>query len=179
MKQDILNRWNSKFSGSTLPEILIVIILSGILFLLLFEGMNIINKYTLILKSRLIMKSDLFYSHSTLELIMEGTDSIRTSEEKHILLFYKTGEIKYTLSLFDKGIQVLYEDLKDTIFTNNLGWELHATDNNRHKIDSITIIALVDNDTLNLEYGLSTLYHTSIPDKYYANVQQEKESDTR
>lgn len=165
MKQDILNRWNSKFSGSTLPEILIVIILSGILFLLLFEGMNIVYKYNHILKDRLTMKNDLFYSHSILERMMEETDSIRASEEEHILLFYKTGEVKYTLSLYNEGFQVLYEELKDTIFTNNLGWELHSTDNNRHEIDSITIITPVDNDTLNLEYGLSALYHSIKPDK--------------
>lgn len=165
MKQRMLNRWDSKLGSSTLPEILIVIILSGILFLLLFEGMNIIYKYNHILKDRLTMKNELFYSHSILERMMEETDSIRVSQEEHILLFYKTGEVKYTLSLYNEGFQVLYEELKDTIFTNNLGWELHSTDNNRHEIDSITIITPVDNDTLNLEYGLSALYHTIQPDK--------------
>lgn len=156
---------NSKCSGSTLPEILIVIILSGILFLLLFEGMNILYKYNHILKNRLTAKNELFYSHSILELVMERTDSIRVSEEEHTLLFYKAGEVKYTLSLYNEGFYVIYEELKDTLFTDNLGWELHAMDDNRREIDSITVIMPVDNDTLNLEYGLSAIRHSIKPDK--------------
>ena len=81
-----------RYKGTTLPEILIVIILSGILFLILFEGMNIVNRYNYMLKDRLIKKNELFYSHSTLELILEETDSIRKAKEDDILLFTKLGK---------------------------------------------------------------------------------------
>lgn len=156
----MLNRWNGRLCGSTLPEILIVIILSGILLLLLFEGINIIYKYNYILRNKLTIKNELFHSHSTLELIMAETDSIRVSEEEHILLFYKSGEVKHIISLYNKGFQVLYEGLNDTIFVNNLGWKLHSIDNDLHKIDSIYITTPIDSDTLNLEYGLSTIHHS-------------------
>lgn len=154
-----------KCKGATLPEVLIVIILSGILFLLLFEGMNILNKYNHILKNRLTMKNDLFYSHSTLELMMEETDSIRTAEEENVLLLYKAGEVRYTLTLDSGGFHVLYKEQNDTLFSDNLGWELHSPDNNRQAIDSLTVITLADNDTLNLEYSPSAILHLTSSNK--------------
>lgn len=149
----------TRYKGTTLPEILIVIILSGILFLILFEGMNIVNRYNYMLKDRLIKKNGLFYSHSTLELIMEETDSIRKAKEDDILFFYKTGEIRHTILLKNEGFQVLFKELQDTIFINNLDWELRYIDEEKHEIDSVIVIVPIDNDTLTLKYGLSSMYH--------------------
>lgn len=159
MKHRIINVIKMKYKGSTLPEILIVIILSGILFLLLFDGMNIVNTYNLILRNRLITKNELFYSHSILEFIMEETDSIRLSYDEQTLFFYRAGEVRHTLLLNNKGIQVLYKELRDTIFINNSGWKLHYLNDSNYEIDSITIIAPIENDTLTLEYGLSSIQY--------------------
>lgn len=159
MKHQVAHIFYTRLKGTTLPEVLIVIILSGIIFLVLFEGMNIVNRYNHMLKNRLIMKNELSYSHSTLELIMEETDSIRKADEDDMLLFYKTGEIRYTLLLNNEGLQILYKELQDTIFTNNLNWELHYIDEKKHEIDSIIVIVPIDNDTLTLKYGLSSMYH--------------------
>lgn len=148
-----------KYKGSTLPEMLIVIILSGILFLLLFDGMNIIHKYNLMLSTRLTTKNELFYSHSILELIMEETDSIRMSDGELKLLFYKAGEVKQTMSLSNECFHVLYNEMQDSLFINNLGWELQYRDENKIEIDSIVVITSVDNDTLKLRYGLSAIYN--------------------
>lgn len=152
--------FSSRCKGTTLPEVLIVIIISGILFLLLFDGMNIVNKYNRILRNRLIAKNDLFYSHSTLELIMEETDSIRKATEEDLLLFYRTGEVRYTLLLKHEGFQVLYKELHDTIFINNVDWELHFIGDKKNEIDSISVITPVDNDTLTLKYGLSSIHYS-------------------
>lgn len=156
MKCQKTHKFSKRCRGTTLPELLIIIILSGILFLLLFEGMNIINKYNRVLRNRLIAKNDLFYSHSTLESIMEDTDSIRKAEED-LLLFYRTGEIKYTLLPKQEGFQVLYKELQDTIFINNVYWKLHFIDEKKNEIDSIFVTSIVDNDSLTLKYGLSSI----------------------
>lgn len=160
MRRQITHMLSSRCKGTTLPEVLIVIIISGILFLLLFDGMNIVNKYNRILRNRLIAKNDLFYSHSTLELIMEETDSIRKADEEDMLLFFRTGEIKHTLLLKHEGFQVLYKELQDTIFINNVSWDLHFVDEKKNEIDSIIVITPIDNDTLTLKYGLSSIHHS-------------------
>lgn len=159
MKRYVPHIFYTRYKGTTLPEILIVIILSGLLFLILFEGMNIVNRYNSMLKDRLIKKNELFYSHSTLELIMEETDSIRKAKEDNILLFYKAGEIRNTILLKNEGFQVLFKELQDTIFINNLDWEFRYIDEEKHEIDSIIVIVPIDNDTLTLKYGLSSMYH--------------------
>ncbi|MCM1722612.1 hypothetical protein [Bacteroides ovatus] len=159
MKRYVPHIFYTRYKGTTLPEILIVIILSGLLFLILFEGMNIVNRYNSMLKDRLIKKNELFYSHSTLELIMEETDSIRKAKEDDILLFYKAGEIRNTILLKNEGFQVLFKELQDTIFINNLDWEFRYIDEEKHEIDSIIVIVPIDNDTLTLKYGLSSMYH--------------------
>ena len=148
MKHHVPHIFYMRYKGTTLPEILIVIILSGVLFLILFEGMNIVNRYNYMLKDRLIKKNELFYSHSTLELILEETDSIRKAKEDDILLFYTTGDIRHS-----------FKELQDTIFINNLDWELRYIDEEKHEIDSIIVIVPIDNDTLTLKYGLSSMYH--------------------
>lgn len=160
-----------KCRATTLPELLIVIILSGILFLLAFEGMNIVNKYNLMFKDRLLAKNELFYSHSVLELLMEDTDSIRKSDEENILLFYKTGEVKRMLSLDSCGFCISYGELRDTIFSRDINWELHFKDEKEYDVDSIIIKACIDDDTLTLEYGLPFTYNFLNTDKTYATIQ--------
>lgn len=99
------------------------------------------------------MKEELFYSHSTLELFLEETDSARLSDENTILL-YKAGEVRRTL-LFDScGICLCYADMKDTIFTNSIEREFHSVGEKQMNIDSIFIKTLAGKDTLLLEYGI-------------------------
>lgn len=170
MKHCMRHIIKKKCKGATLPEILVVIILSGILFLLVFDGMNIIHKYNRIFAKRLILKNEVFYSHSILELIMEETDSIRTSGEDTLLLFYKAGDVKCSLSLNKEGFHISYKELKDTIFINNLGWRLGTRDEKKHEIDSLFVIAPLNEDTLILEYGLSSHLTSLNTDKEHATI---------
>lgn len=161
---------NTKLRATTLPELLIVIILSGILFIFLFEGMNIVNKYNHMLCNRLLAKNELFYSHSTFEILMEETDSIRTIDEIDSLYFYKNGEVMRTLIFDSCGLCISYKELKDTLFSYNLSWELFANAEHHHEIDSIIIKVLIDNDTLTLKYSLPYNYNLSSTNKAYAAI---------
>lgn len=156
MKLSIIHICKRRTQGTTLPELLIVMILSGILFLLLFDGLNMINKYNRMLSNRLWLKNELLYSHSVFEQLMEDTDSIQGSkDDDKLFLFYKNGEVKRTLVLDSGGFSISYRELKDTIFIHNVGWEMRYPDKHESLIDSIIVKAPVDNDTLTLGYGLS------------------------
>lgn len=169
MKYRINRIIKSRCTGTTLPELLVVIILSGILFLLVFEGMDIINKFNRMLSRNLTMKEELFYSHSILELFLEETDSARISNENTVLL-YKAGEVRRTIVFDSCGLCLSYDTTKDTIFTNNLGWEFRTPDDDKSKLDSIFIKTLITKDTLVLEYGFPSNTNFSNTNRAYATI---------
>ena len=148
----------NKCRGMTLPELLVVMILSGILFLLLFEGLGIITKYNRILNNRLVMKEELFYSHSTLERFLEETDSARLLD--NTILFYKAGEVRRTIHFDTCGLCLSYRGMKDTIFTNSAEWEFRFQKDNEINLDSIFIKTLTHKDTLFLEYAIPCNTHS-------------------
>lgn len=150
----------NKYSASTLPELLIVIILSGILFLMLFDGLNIVNKYGNMLNKRLATKAELFYSHSILERLLEETDSIRYYSEENKLSFYKSGEIKRIILIDSCGLCVVNGELKDTLFTTEFSYQLHSANESETDIDSITIRTKIGKDSLILEYGIPFHYNS-------------------
>lgn len=169
MRKDTRYIIKRRFKGSTLPELLVVMIISGILFLLLFNGLHIITQYSRILGERLSTKNELFYSHSILEQIIEDTDSIRLNDTEQMLLLYKNGEVKQTLLFNDYGIQVNYRELKDTLFTNGVEWILHSQNKDIRVIDSICVKVHINKDTLVLKYRLTNNNDLSNSQTAYAD----------
>lgn len=145
-----------KCRATTLPELLVVMILSGILFLLLFDGLDLITKYNRMLQNRLALKEELFYSHATLERFLEATDSARLSNENMILL-YKAGEVRGTLFFDSCGLCLFFDGMKDTIFTHSIERNFHSQIDTETNIDSISIKNLIGKDTLFLSYKISEL----------------------
>lgn len=169
MKNRINHLIKIRCRATTLPELLIVIILSGILFLLVFEGMDIINKFNRMLSEKIVMKEELFYSHSILELFLEEADSARISDE-NIILLYKAGEARRTIVFDSCGLCLSYDNTKDTIFTNNIGWEFRTPDEDKMRIDSILIKTLIEKDSLVLEYDFPNNTNLSNIDNAHATI---------
>jgi len=142
------------FSGFTLVEMLVVMILSGILFLLLFDGLNIVNGYGRLARERLNEKSELLNGHQTLELILEKTDSIR-KDKNELLLFNSGANVAHLI--IDSTRIVFYEnpDQIDTLFSNLVDIKFHSLPEKPMSVDSIFLSLLIGRDTLKLNYGLS------------------------
>lgn len=141
-----------RFKGTTLVEILVVMIVSGIVFLLLFDGLNIINQYSHLVNRKINQKLDLLYGHQNLELILEQTDSIQM--ENGQLLLYGTNKLSF-LTIDSTAIVLLDEDRNaDTLFNNITDVHIHSLTDNKSLVDSIYLSVAINNDTIQLKYGL-------------------------
>jgi hypothetical protein len=139
-------------SGTTLVELLVVMIVSGILFLLVFDGLNIVERYGRILNGKLSEKSGLLYSHQLLETLLERTDSVRKNE--HELLLYNGG-IPFEKMRVDSSRSLLYtESYTDPLFTGLVDLKLHPLSEESALIDSFYLSISIGRDTITLDYGL-------------------------
>lgn len=159
-----VNLFRKSLPGVTLTEILVVMILSGILFLFLFDGLNIINTYGQLTRGKLEGKIELLNGHHTLDLLLEKTDSIK-KEGNDLLLF--NSEMKITRIITDSNLLILYRNTEhmDTLFTHLTAIKCHTLSDNTQSVDSIYLSLLVGRDTLHLNYGLAPNYGFSLNNK--------------
>ncbi|MDR0896094.1 MAG: hypothetical protein LBN06_12510 [Prevotellaceae bacterium] len=136
--------------GSTLAELLVVMIVSGILFLLVFDGMDLIHRYNRLLNKRLTEKSHLLYSHQVLESILERSDSLCRYD--HRLWTYNHGTSSESLEV-DSACLILHNGEKtDTLFMGLLDLRLYPEDEEIRLLDSLIIYIPIRRDTLQLHY---------------------------
>lgn len=83
-------RFSYTFAASTLVEMLIVIIVSGILFIALFDGVDLVRRYTNRLNKALAAGNSLLDSYQQLDHLFLSCDSVTASTG--IFCFYKGGE---------------------------------------------------------------------------------------
>lgn len=83
-------RFSYTLAASTLVEMLIVIIVSGILFIALFDGVNLVRRYTNRLNKMLAAGNSLLDSYQQLDHLFLSCDSVTASTG--IFCFYKGGE---------------------------------------------------------------------------------------
>ena len=151
MKRNIIS---AKLRGTTIVELLVVMIVSGIVFLLLFDGLSIIHRYNGMLNTRLKEGSSLLYSHQTIETLILRSDSIR--QNNYELLLFSSGVNFETLNIDSTAITVFSEEgYIDTLFKNYLSLQMHSIVNRPNLIDSLHITVLIDRDTVTLDYGIS------------------------
>ena len=82
-------RFSYTFAASSLVEILIVIIVSGILFIALFDGVNLVRRYTNRLNKMLAAGNSLLDSYQQLDHLFLSCDSVTASTG---IFCYKGGE---------------------------------------------------------------------------------------
>ena len=83
-------RFSYTLAASTLVEMLIVIIVSGILFIALFDGVNLVRRYTNRLNKTLAAGNSLLDSYQQLDHLFLSCDSVIGGPES--FCFYKSGE---------------------------------------------------------------------------------------
>lgn len=83
-------RFSYTFAASTLVEMLIVIIVSGILFIALFDGVDLVRRYTNRLNKTLAAGNSLLDSYQQLDHLFLSCDSVIGGPGS--FCFYKSGE---------------------------------------------------------------------------------------
>ena len=84
-------RFSYTLAASSLVEMLIVIIVSGILFIALFDGVNLVRRYTNRLNKTLAAGNSLLDSYQQLDHLFLSCDSV-TAWYRGSFCFYKGGE---------------------------------------------------------------------------------------
>lgn len=144
---------NKKLRSMTIPELLVVMIVSGIVFLLIFDGLSIIQRYGYLLDRKLTANSGLLYSHQVLGTVLDKTDSIHWSENT-LLLYISNDPVIHHLELDSSCILFRREEYTDTLFAGLTDIVLHPISPGSLWVDSLHLFIPIGKDTVILDYGI-------------------------
>ncbi len=158
--------------ASTLTEMLVVMILSGIILLSVFDGLSLFEKLLRRFSGELdrsISRMEGFYR---LESLFADTDSLR--QERDALVFYRAGESGWRIFREDSLLVVEYPDRPgDTLFRKIVDWRTISTAENNEGIDSLILV----HDTTTLRFGVNRSPHRNAAQEIETLEKQYRDED--
>lgn len=134
-------------------ELLLTMIISGIIFLLVFDGVEIIKKFSFSVNKRIMVNQTTLYSHQFMEHLMENADSV--IERDHKLLFYREGVVSESVTIGHSSFILESRGVTDTLFAGYIDYRITSLLDNENHIDSLFINCILNTkDSIWLEYGL-------------------------
>lgn len=154
---------HKRLKASTLVELLITMVVSGIIFLLVFDGVGIIKQFSQSVNKRIEAGQTLLYSHQFMEHLMETADSVVNRD--NILLFYTKGVVSDTLTVGDSFFVLESRGMADILFVGHAGYRIIPIPDTSH-VDSLHIHCVVNaKDTIWLEYGQPIIRRAYVDNK--------------
>ncbi|MDR1501465.1 MAG: hypothetical protein LBT43_03300 [Prevotella sp.] len=142
-----------KLKANTLVELLLTMIISGIIFLLVFDGVDIIKRFSYIVNNRISANQRMLYSHQFMEHLVENADSITRRGNK--FLFYRESIVSDSVTIGDTFFILESSGMTDTLFAGYMDYRISSLLEHTNRIDSLFINCVVNTmDTIWLEYGL-------------------------
>ena len=127
--------------ASTLVEVLIVMIVSGILFLIMFDGVGLIQRYALRLTRGFSAEESVLENYCRLDDLFQRCDSL-IAGEREIFYFYREGVPQMILKWQDSLLWCEYSGRKDTLFRQVTGIKVKSVAPAKNRIDSLTVVLL-------------------------------------
>ena len=147
------NILRKRLKANTLVELLLTMIISGIIFLLVFDGVDIIKRFSHIVNNRISANQTTLYSHQFMEHLVENADSIIKRGDK--LLFYRESMVSDSVIIGETFFILESRGVTDTLFAGYIDYHTSPLLENTDHIDSLFINCVVNTrDTVWLEYGL-------------------------
>ncbi|WP_148038946.1 hypothetical protein [Proteiniphilum sp. X52] len=147
------NILRKRIKASTLVELLLTMIISGIIFLLVFDGVDIIKRFSNIVNNRISANQTVLYSHRFMEHLVENADSIIKRGDQ--LLFYRESRVSDSVTIGATFFLLKSQRMTDTLFAGYIDCHTSPLLENGDHIDSLFINCVVNaRDTVWLEYGL-------------------------
>lgn len=112
---------NKHISASTLPELLVLMILCGIVFLGVMDGMRLVDSFVRSLTERIGQNSDFYAHYDRLEGLIATADSLHSRDG--LLDIYRRGSVYATLRRRDSLLIVRMDSRTDTLFTTLIRWD--------------------------------------------------------
>lgn len=126
------------YKASTIVELLVVMIIMGIIFTVLFEGMNMIKKFSNKITVEFGVTTDILLRYKYIDNLFDNADSVKFADSEY--LFFKRNVIN-RVNL-------------DTCFKTITKTTQIFIDEDRGLIDSLHINVLLKTDTLYLKFGV-------------------------
>lgn len=142
--------------ASTLPEVLILMILTGIVFLGVMDGMRLLGALVTATAERITSNSLLYTNYERLDDLIYTSDSMLSREGK--LLIYREGEMCAMLCRRDSCLTIQLKAGTDTLFESLVAWDTLPESNfgNSSGIDSLCITLQIPPDSaIDLSFGRS------------------------
>lgn len=149
------NILRKRLKANTLVELLLTMIISGIIFLLVFDGVDVVKRFSYIVNNRISANQTMLYSHRFMEHLVENADSIIKRGDK--LLFYRESMVSDSVIIGETVFILESRGVTDTLFAGYIDYHTSPLLENTDHIDSLFINCVVNTrDTVWLEYGLSS-----------------------
>lgn len=141
-----------EWEGTTLVEILVVITVSALLFLALFDGADLVRRLTAGLTDRLLSSYRLSDNYRRMDCLLEANDRAELRGER--LFLYRNGEVYSVLEKRDSVIVRVYEESADTLFRSVERWRLMSHKEDFSFPDSLRVYLRVGKKNLDLPFGI-------------------------
>lgn len=147
-----------RVKASTLVELLFTMIISGVIFLLIFDGLDVIKRFSFIVNNRISTNQSVLYSHQFMEYLVENADSITRSGNK--ILYYQQGIACDSITIDDDFFILNSIGMTDTLFAGYIKYRTSSSIKRSNHVDSLFICCVVNTkDTIWLEYTLSNNHY--------------------
>jgi hypothetical protein len=146
-----MKRGTIDIRASTLSEILIVMVLTGIILLSVFDGFSLFQRLLLRIQDKLGQSIERMDNYYRLELLFTGSDSVRGDEARMEL--YRQGAIRHQLLIDDSLLIAIHPGTTtkpDTLLRQVSEFAVIRNRNFPERIDSLQ----VRNDTVMLLLGI-------------------------
>jgi Tfp pilus assembly protein PilE len=127
------------YKASTIVELLVVMIIMGIIFTILFDGMNMIKKFSNKITAEFAVTTDMLLKYKFIDNLFVNADSVKFTDTTY--LFFKKS-ITNRVNL-------------DTCFKTITKTTHIFIDEERGLIDSLYINILLKTDTIFLRFGVT------------------------
>lgn len=138
--------------ASTLVEMLVVIIISGILFIALFDGVDLVKRYTGRLSKTLTSGNSLLDGFQRLDYLFQKSDSIQAKEG--IFCFYWGGQQQAIVEIRDSLLCCTRTEQLDTLFRGVLSTRVIPVKGNLALVDSLGVYFVYKGKTIYFPFGL-------------------------
>lgn len=137
----------------TLTEMLMVMIVSGILFIALFDGVDLVRRYTNRLTVKLTSGADLLDSFHRLEHLFRTCDSVQRKEDAYV--FYREGEAQTVVETRDSLLCTIRVGRQDTLLQQVTSVRTVAVRGAPALVDSLAVSFIYRGRQLHFFFGLS------------------------
>lgn len=155
MMKKIDYRKSRRLPAWTLPELLLVMVLTGILFLAALDGLDLLKRLMLRLQRETRYAYVLQKNWELLDRIVMETDSI--IPENNVFLLYREGREWIRLQRDGEYLICRKEERRDTLFSTVTNVRLVQAEDKQHAGDSLFVMLTAGGRVYPLAFGLKAL----------------------